>query len=175
MARPQRLLLIGGGHAHVQVLRDWMAAPLAGVELTVVSPSAWAPYSGMVPGWLAGDYRFDQIVIDLAALCAAAGARLVIGEVAALEPEDRRVTLVDGQHLHGDQLSLNIGSTLTPPELPGARVLSMRPLGDLRRGWEATLAALGTAPSQANAAPLRLAAVGGGPAGAEALLAVCAR
>ena len=50
----KRLLLIGAGHAHAQVLRDWLAKPVSGVELVLVSPTSLAPYSGMVPGWLAG-------------------------------------------------------------------------------------------------------------------------
>ena len=61
----KRLVLVGAGHAHAQVLKDWMAAPVAGTELWVVSPSPLAPYSGMVPGWLAGHYRFGDICIDL--------------------------------------------------------------------------------------------------------------
>ena len=48
----KRLVLVGAGHAHAQVLKDWIAAPLREVELVLVSPSALAPYSGMVPGWL---------------------------------------------------------------------------------------------------------------------------
>ena len=60
----KRLILAGAGHAHAQVLQDWAEAPLPGVEVMVVSPHALAPYSGMVPGWLAGTYAFDEVVID---------------------------------------------------------------------------------------------------------------
>ena len=61
---PKRLLLIGAGHAHAQVLRRFVEAPLAGVDIVIVSPSALAPYSGMVPGWLSGAYTFEEICID---------------------------------------------------------------------------------------------------------------
>jgi NADH dehydrogenase FAD-containing subunit len=77
----KQLVLIGAGHAHAQVLLGWARAPLPGVALTVVSPQALAPYSGMVPGWLAGVYRFDQIVIDFQGLARAAGARWVAAGV----------------------------------------------------------------------------------------------
>jgi hypothetical protein len=70
----KRLVLAGAGHAHALVLRQLAQQPLAGVEVVVVSPEPLAPYSGMVPGWLAGLYRFDEIVIDLPPLARAAGA-----------------------------------------------------------------------------------------------------
>jgi pyridine nucleotide-disulfide oxidoreductase family protein len=168
----KQLLLIGGGHAHAQVLRDWITAPVPGVAVTLVSPSPLAPYSGMVPGWLAGTYRYDEICIDLAPLCLAAGVRLIVGEVAALDATARRVRLHNGQPLDYDVLSLNIGSTLHPPAEARATVLSLRPLGALRRAWESTLQRL---QGWDLSTPLRITAVGGGAAGAEALLAVCAR
>lgn len=60
----QRLVLVGAGHAHAQVLKSWAQTPRPEVDLVVVSPQALAPYSGMVPGWLSGVYRFNEIVID---------------------------------------------------------------------------------------------------------------
>lgn len=165
----KRLLLIGAGHAHAQVLRDWLAAPVPGCEVIVVSPSALAPYSGMVPGWLAGHYRFDQICINFEALAAAAGAQLLTDELASLDPNRRRVSLRSGTALDYDLLSLNVGSTLTPPApQPGMRVLSMRPLGELRMAWEAVLS---DPALSAGDQPLRVAAIGGGAAGVESLLA----
>jgi len=169
----KRLLLIGAGHAHAQVLRDWIDAPVPGCELIVVSPSALAPYSGMVPGWLAGHYRFDEICINFETLAAAAGAQLLIDELDSLDPNRRRVTLRSGAVLDYDLLSLNVGATLTPPSpVGGMRVLAMRPLGELKLGWEALLSdPLLSAGEQ----PLRVTAVGGGAAGVESLLAALTR
>jgi pyridine nucleotide-disulfide oxidoreductase family protein len=169
----KRLLLIGAGHAHALMLKDWITAPVPGCELVVVSPSALAPYSGMVPGWLAGTYRFDEICIDFGALAGAAGARLVIDELVGLDPKGRRVHLRSGGTLDYDVLSLNVGSTLSPPAArSGARVLSLRPLGGLHQAWEALL----RDPELATAdTPLTVTAVGGGAAGVEALLATLAR
>ena len=169
----QRLLLIGAGHAHAQVLRDWIDAPVPGVDLVLVSPSSLAPYSGMVPGWLGGTYRFEQICIDFAALAAAAGARLLIDELVSLDPDRRLAHLASGQVLGYELLSLNIGSTLRPPTLGGpGQVLALRPLGELRQRWEALLS--NPALAQRRQA-LRITAVGGGAAGVESLLAVLAR
>ncbi|MFZ4650886.1 MAG: FAD-dependent oxidoreductase [Rubrivivax sp.] len=167
----KRLVLAGAGHAHALVLQQWARAPLPGVELVVVSPHAHAPYSGMVPGWLAGRYRFDEIVIDFAALCARAGARWIAGEVQAVDPQRGRLALADGPELAWDLLSLNIGSTLRPPELGHARVLALRPLAALRPAWEAELARW---QADRSGAPFRVTAVGGGAAGVESLLAVAA-
>ncbi len=165
----KRLVLVGAGHAHAQVLLGWARDPLPGVALTVVSPEALAPYSGMVPGWLAGHYRHDEIVIDFAALARAAGARWVADELHALDTAAQHVRLAGGEALAFDVLSLNVGSTLRPPPLEDARVLPLRPLSALRPAWESWLH---TWCDAERPAPLHVAAVGGGAAGVESLLAV---
>jgi pyridine nucleotide-disulfide oxidoreductase family protein len=168
----KRLVLAGGGHAHAQVLLDWARAPLPGVDLVVVSPQALAPYSGMVPGWLSGAYRFEEIVIDFPALCRAAGARWLQGELHALDPARRRLRLGSGEELGYDCLSLNIGSTLNPPAAPGTPLVSMRPLAQLRAVFEPLLERWS---ADASDRPFHVTAVGGGAAGFESLLAVMAR
>ena len=172
----KRLVLVGAGHAHVQVLRAWADAPLPGVELVLVSPQALAPYSGMVPGWLAGAWGFDDICINAAGLAAAAGARWLADAVVGLDATTRQLRLGQGALLAYDVLSLDIGSTLYPPEPtalpPGARLLAMRPLDGLQARWDALLA------EQRDANPetaWHVTAVGGGAAGVESLLGILAR
>ena len=178
----KQLLLLGAGHAHAQVLRAWATAPLAGCELVIVSPSALAPYSGMVPGWLAGVYPFEDICINFAALAKAAGARLLIDSVATLHAGRRQVYLARGAVLGYDLLSLNVGSTLNPPAVlhsatdpagqARSRLLCMRPLGGLHSAWTTLL---GDPKLHSDTTPLTVTAVGGGAAGVESLLAVLAR
>ena len=72
------LVLIGGGHTHALVLRSWGLNPLPGVRLTVINPGPTAPYSGMLPGFVAGHYTRDELDIDLVKLCRFAGARLIL-------------------------------------------------------------------------------------------------
>lgn len=168
----KRLVLVGAGHAHAQVLRAWAQAPLPGVELVVVSPQALAPYSGMVPGWLAGLYRFEEIVIDFESLARAAGARWIADELHALDPAARGLQLAGGGRLEYTRLSLNVGSTLRPPALPGRAVLSLRPLSALRPAWERWRDGWRDA---AGTGPLHVAAVGGGAAGFESVLAAVAQ
>jgi pyridine nucleotide-disulfide oxidoreductase family protein len=172
MVGMKRLLLMGAGHAHAQVLKDWITAPVQGAELVVVSPSALAPYSGMVPGWLAGQYQYDEICIQLKALTAAAGARLVIDEMTSLDPVRQCVQLASGDILSYDVLSLNVGSTLNAPLNTNVPVLSLRPLGNLRISWESVLHDLTVS---AVDTPLKITSIGGGAAGVEALLATLAR
>ena len=172
MDRVKRLLLLGAGHAHAQVLLDWARAPLPEVELTVVSPLARAPYSGMVPGWLAGRYPWDEITIDVAALGARAGARWLAAEVQALDPSRHTLRLADGTSLDWDLLSLNIGSTLHAPTPAHGQMLPLRPLSRLHDAWEAQLARYA---AERGARPFTVTAVGGGAAGVESLLAVLAR
>jgi pyridine nucleotide-disulfide oxidoreductase family protein len=167
----KRLVLVGGGHAHVRVLADWRAAPLPDVSLTVVSPSALAPYSGMVPGWMAGLYDFGSISIDVAKLSKAAGATFIEAQVQSLHAQTSSLTLASHGALAYDLLSLNIGSTLRAPTLPVHTVLSMRPLGDLRLRWAALIDGI----AHDSTTPYRVVAAGGGPAGVEALLAALAR
>lgn len=166
----KRLLLIGGGHAHALVLLQWAAQPLPGVAVTLVSPDPHSAYSGMVPGWLAGVYAEADLLIDLPALCRAAGAQWLQGELSAINPQARCVTLTGGQVLPFELLSLDAGSTLEPPPLGGPELLALRPLSNLRQRWPALRQRLAAEPDR----PLRVAAVGGGAAGFEALLGVLA-
>lgn len=167
----KRLVLVGGGHAHAFVLRDWLALPLPGVELVLVSPTRFAPYSGMVPGWLAGLYRFDEIGIDMAALAQACGARFIEDEVIGLDPVRRLLALRQHETMRFDVASLNVGSTLyAPTHDTGQAWLSMRPLSTLRERWDAMLAA-----PQHTAHVQRVVTAGAGPAGVESVLAVMTR
>lgn len=165
----KRVVLVGAGHAHAQVLNDWITERPASAELWVVSPQALSPYSGMVPGWLAGHYRYEDICIDFAALAAAAGAHWIADELVALDADRRRLTLASGRSLDYDLLSLNVGSTLQPPPFLSAPVLALRPLGELHARWAAALTTLSRI---ASVRPVTVTAVGGGAAGFECLLAV---
>jgi NADH dehydrogenase FAD-containing subunit len=126
----------------------------------------------MVPGWLSGAYRFDEIVIDFQKLCHAAGARWLEGELEGLNARRRVLRLRSGEELRYDLLSLNVGATLSPPVSLSTTMMAMRPLSQLRPAFEALLTQW-TASSADS--PFTVTAVGGGAAGFESLLAVLAR
>ncbi|NCW69874.1 MAG: bifunctional NADH dehydrogenase FAD-containing subunit/selenide, water dikinase SelD, partial [Marivivens sp.] len=79
------LVLIGGGHTHALVLRMWGMNPLPGVRVTVINPAPTAPYSGMLPGFVAGHYSKDELDIDLIKLARFAGARVIVDKAIGID------------------------------------------------------------------------------------------
>lgn len=164
----RRLVLAGAGHAHARVLLELAKRSVANLEVLLISPVAQAPYSGMVPGWLAGHYRWEECCIDFAHLCRQAGASLRMDAVAGIDPQRKELLLASGARIPYDWLSLNIGSTLTPPDRGGLAVLPLRPLAAAHARWHALLDKL----RQLDAgAAYRVLMVGGGAAGVESVLA----
>ncbi len=160
----RELVLVGGGHSHVQVLRQFMERPEPGLRLTVVVDRPVAVYSGMVPGWVAGDYRRSELEIDVWALARRAGARLILARATGLDPVRQRLELEGRPALPYDLLSIDIGASVVGLEKPGVRLgtVASRPIVSLLDRLDAAL--LG-APGP------RLRVVGGGAAGVE--LAFC--
>jgi selenide,water dikinase len=106
----KRLLLAGGGHAHVEVLRRMARSPIPGCETVLVTPTPYSTYSGMLPGLIAGHYGRPDVQVDLLRLCHAARVRLLQDRVTALDAANATVTCADGSRLPYDVLSLDIGS-----------------------------------------------------------------
>jgi selenide,water dikinase len=133
-----RLVLLGGGHSHVEVTRRLALRPLNGVRVALVSPERHAIYSGMLPGWIAGHYELSQCSIDLEALCRTAGVRLYRTTAIRIDPGAHRVQCSDGTLLEYDILSLNIGSTPDWDTLPGAleHSVPVKPLARFIQAWE---------------------------------------
>ena len=121
------LILLGGGHSNIQVLRYFGMHDQPGVRLTLVSENAHSPYSGMIPGAIAGIYEVEDTYINLERLCQFAGGRFVRGEVTGLDLANRRVLLNNRPSLYYDALSLNIGSV---PESIFDGALSIKPISD---------------------------------------------
>ena len=166
------LLLVGGGHAHVQVLRALAMKPLLGVRVTVVSREIHTPYSGMLPGHLAGFYSHDDIHIDLGPLANRAGARLIHDEITGLDAASRRVHFDRRPSLRYDVLSLDTGSTpaLDALEGDGERIVPVKPISAFLPRFEALLERIA-----ASSDALDVAVVGGGAGGAELVLSVAER
>jgi len=116
------IVLVGGGHAHVLLLRQWAMRPPPGIRLTLISRDVLTPYSGMLPGLVAGHYTFDEVHIDLDRLCSWAEVRFVEASMIGLDLEQRAVLLEGRPPLFFDVLSLDTGSTPNL-EVPGAQYI----------------------------------------------------
>ncbi len=167
-ARPvtTEIVLVGGGHAHVAVVRAFGMKPEPGVRLTLVARDAFTPYSGMMPGHVAGHYDHDACHIDLGPLCQFAGVRLIHAPAIGLDPEARRLSIEGRPPLRYDLISLDIGSTTHISEIPGADAcgIPIKPLDRFLERLEALERGL------AFGAPICVA--GGGAGGAELALAL---
>ena len=163
------LVLVGGGHAHALVLRRWGMDPLPGARLTVVNPGPTAPYTGMLPGHVAGHYTRDELDIDLVKLARYAGARLIDGKVEAIDPGMRRLTIPGRAALDYDVASIDIGITAEMPELPGfmEHGTGAKPLDRFAEGWRTYRDA-----ALAGDLPANVAVIGGGVAGVELAMAM---
>ncbi|MBI1283322.1 MAG: FAD-dependent oxidoreductase [Thiobacillus sp.] len=164
----KRLLLIGGGHAHLFVLEAFARAPLPGVELVLVSPHQLAPYSGMMPGVIAGHYHYEQGCIDLAPLVRAAGCRWLKTLAVQFDPANRMVVCENGSRLDYDLLSINTGSTPPPMTVVGVaeHAVPVKPIESFLDRWRQL------ATEVACRRPLNIAVVGGGAAGIEVVAAM---
>ena len=103
------IVLLGGGHAHVHVMTAFAKRPVPGVRVTLVTRELKTPYSGMLPGVIAGIYAADEAHIDLARLAARSGTRLVHGEATGLDRAARRVLLAGRPPIAYDILSIDVG------------------------------------------------------------------
>lgn len=89
----KHLVLVGGGHAHVTVIKSFGMQPEPGVIVTVVSKDIEAPYSGMLPGFVAGHYTYEECHIDLVRLATWAEMRVVHGTVTGIDRAQCRVEI----------------------------------------------------------------------------------
>lgn len=161
-----RLILAGGGHAHLFVLEQLALQPRDDLEVVLITPSYLQYYSGMVPGWMARHYHEDQFAIDLRPLLERARITFIEQSLAGIDAERREVCLADGERISYDLLSLDIGAETDTSWLEslGPKLLPIKPLGDFARHWQALL-------SIEAGTNLELAIVGGGAAGLELALA----
>ena len=132
------LVLIGGGHSHVAVLKRFGMKPISGLQITLISRDVHTPYSGMLPGYIAGHYSYDESHIDLQPLARFAGARLFHAHASALDLENKYVLCGDRPPVHYDVLSINTGSTPSFAEVPGSseHTLGVKPINRFLQGWD---------------------------------------
>lgn len=167
MQSAKQLVLVGGGHAHLSVLQALAQRRPSDVHLVLITPSIYQNYSGMLPGWMAGQYEQSACRVDLRPLAQAAGVRLLNASVVGMDANRRCVALTDGKRVDYDWLSLDVGSEADTSWLQalGERMLPVKPLDVFFQKWPQVLA---QAKKQSS---FRLVVVGAGAAGVEVALA----
>ncbi len=169
------VVLVGGGHSHVLLIRMWAMQPIPGVRLTLISEKVETPYSGMLPGLIAGHYTQDDVHIDLARLCAWSNVRFIEQRVTAINLPDKNLQVdVDRPSIGFDVLSLDTGST---PELDikGSKNFSVpvKPVHGFYSRWQSILARIEShANNSSSNQALSLGVVGSGAGGFELIMAM---
>ena len=162
----REVILVGGGHSHVQVLESFSGQPLDSARVTVVVDKPIAVYSGMVPGFVAGQYKERELEIDVPQLCKWAGVECLVQPVELVDAANRQMVLLGGERLSYDLASINVGSTVAGLDLPGIREFAIptRPISELILRTESVI---DSARSRTEDRPFRVVVVGGGAGGVE--------
>ncbi|MCX7595251.1 MAG: FAD-dependent oxidoreductase, partial [Fischerella sp.] len=167
------LVMIGGGHSHAIALLMFSRKHLPGVRLTLITEKFDTPYSGMLPGHIAGFYSYDECHIDLRQSTNFAQAQLYIDRVVGLDLENQKVICANRPAVAFDVLSIDIGSTPATISVPGAAeyTIAVKPVSKLLEHWYLLLKNLAEKPQKS----LKIAIVGGGAGGVELSLSMQAR
>ena len=162
------LVLVGGGHSHVAVMKSFGMKPLAGVRVTLITRDVQTPYSGMLPGYIAGHYEFDETHIDLRPLAMFAGARIYRDEAVGIDHVNKKVICRNRPPVAFDILSVNVGST-PHMETPGAaeHVTPVKPINNFVARWQGLFDRV-----RDHDGEIHIGGVGAGAGGVEVLLAI---
>jgi selenide,water dikinase len=164
----KQLVLVGGGHTHALLIRKLGQKPIPNVKTTLVSDAYHVPYSGTLPGYLAGIYRFDESHIDLYRLCTWAGVEFVHASVDGIDPKEKRISLKSFPSLAYDILSIDIGSTPSMKEVHGAEMFAtgIKPVPQFLKVFDSLMANI----ESGKCSKQSIVIVGGGAAGVEVAL-----
>ena len=166
------VVLVGGGHAHVHVLDALARRPVPGLRVTLVTRDLATPYSGMLPGVVAGLYRAEQAHVDLGPLCAATGTRMVHGEAVGLDRSAKRILIAGQEPVPYDVASIDVGIAPSLSSIAGAaeHAIAVKPIGSFLDKLDRLIEGVRRADG-----PRRIAVIGGGAGGVELMLALRSR
>lgn len=157
----KKIILVGGGHAHLYTLARLNELVALGASVTVITARRYHYYSGMGPGLLAGTYPPDTVRFDIPELVHQGGGSCVIDSAIGIDPARQLVMLAASPPLPYDLISCNCGSEASRFEVPlPATVLPAKPFENLLTFRDRALQHL-------NSGIPRFIVAGGGAAGVE--------
>jgi pyridine nucleotide-disulfide oxidoreductase family protein len=167
----KHLVLLGGGHAHVHVLKTLSAQSLVNTKITLITPYCRQVYSGMLPGWIAGHYALDDCMIQLTPLARAVHIDVIESACREIDFAKQQVVLANGTRVAFDFLSIDTGSVANRANLATDQdAIAIRPIEDFIRAIT-TLKENVIARHRAGATS-RIAVVGAGAGGVEVAFAL---
>ena len=164
------LVLIGGGHAHVYVLKSLAMNPCEGARVTLIAKDLHTPYSGMLPGLVAGHYSWEETHVDLEPICRSGNFRIIHDEAVGIDHANKRVLMRSGRPgVRFDVCSVDVGITPRASDVAGANehATPVKPIFGFNARWEAMLARVLEGGKKCD-----VCVVGGGAGGAELALSM---
>ncbi len=162
------LVLLGGGHANIQVLKMLSMKPIGGLRITLISDQTHSPYSGMIPGYLAGYYSYEECHFDLRRICEELGQRFIKAKIIGIDPQRKKIQLENRAEVGYDCASINVGIApksiaVSSPE-SAIKLIPLKPISKFIAHWDRLIADLN---AYKGSDALQLAVVGAGAAGVE--------
>ena len=162
----KKILLLGAGHAHIQLLHLLSGVDRSLFELILISDQMHSSYSGMIPSFLAGYYSQNQLQFDLQKICDRYHYTFIKGEATAIQISEKKVQISNGNYYDYDICSINIGiKTKSIPSAADSKsdVIYLKPISELISKWDQII--------QRKTAPASLTIIGGGSAAFEIAVA----
>ena len=162
MKKSRHLVLVGGGHAHIETLLNLNEFTRRGHSVTLISPSPYHYYSGMGPGMLSGIYRPQEVRFNVRKMAEGRNAAYIEDTVEVIDPYGHSLSLRSGRKIHYDIASFNTGSEIETGAFvpPGSNVIPVKPIKNLLRARKRILH---WSPDRREHSVI----AGGGPAGVE--------
>ena len=162
------LVLLGGGHANIQVLKMMAMNPIGGLRITLISDQTHSPYSGMIPGYLAGYYSYEECHFDLRRICEELGQRFIKAKIIGVDPQRKKIQLENRAEISYDCASINVGieprSIANLSQEPALKLIPLKPISQFIAHWDQLISDLKDYKGNDS---LQLAVVGAGASGVE--------
>lgn len=130
------IVLIGSGHAHLEVIKALSKDEISKHRYILVSPSRQTIYSGLIPRMIKGEIEEKHLTIKSAQFAESKGFKFFQDELQDVDQLNQLVILKSGARFHYDILSINIGGT--PIKIPSKspfNTIYLRPFDEFMPMW----------------------------------------